>query len=401
MSIYAIVVNDAPLDLGNVEFDVRITHARSDVRSQPEASTAQIILRNATALGVDIGDEVTISAYADEPRFRGTITDLTLDHLSTTPPTPVVTVTAIGFLARLGLLTTGEDPFDEEKVRARVDAVMTDAGLTYLNAADNTLTLKENTEPIIGTKIDYLQTLAQWSGGTFFDDPRGRIVFEDYGERGIAGNPGIWENQPEPFGFYTQAWNTFPASNAAPQLPASAIAWTPAWRKDLQTLINDIQIEYGNEAIYELTDNGSITSYGKRQYDLVTELLALADAQERAAQILGAQAQPLWNLGQISILVDRLTNEQRDRALALLSGSGVIVNGLPEGSPYTQFQGIVEGWSETYANESHVLTLSLSDPRYSYQAVEWDEIDAALEWGQANPTISWYAVVNADDLLPV
>jgi hypothetical protein len=43
--------------------------------------------------------------------------------------------------------------------------------------------------------------------------------------------------------------------------------------------------------------------------------------------------------------------------------------------------------------------LSLSDPRYSYQAVEWDEIDPAIEWGQVNPDITWYAVVNADDLL--
>ena len=401
MTIAAVLINDVPVDLSEVEYDVRITHARSDIRSQPEPSTAQVILRNTPALAVDIGDELRIGAYAGICRFRGTVTDLTLDHLSTNPPTPVVTVTAIGFLAKLGLLTTGEDAYAKEVVRDRVDAVMADAGLEYLNAADNILELKSNNDPSVQPKINYLQTLAEWSGGTFFDDCRGRVIFEDYGERGIAGNPGIWENAPEEWSFYTQAWEAFPANNAAPQLPGSAIAWAPAWRKDLQTVINDIEVEYGNESLYELVDNGSITAYGRRQYDLKTELFGLTDATERAQQILAAQAQPLWNLGQISILMDRLTNLQRDQALALLSGSRVIINDLPEGSPYTQFQGIVEGWSETYLPGSHVLTLSLSDPRYSYQTVEWDEIDPALEWGQANPSITWYAVVNADDLLPV
>lgn len=399
MTIHAVLINDTPVDLADVEYDIRITHARSDIRSQPEASTAQVILRGATALQVNIGDELRIGAYSGVCRFRGTVTDLSMDHLSTTPATPVVTVTGIGFLAKLGLLTTGEDAYSKETVRDRVDAVMANAGLDYLNAADNVLELKANNDPGVQPKIGYLQSLAEWSGGTFFDDCRGRIIFEDYGGRGIAGNPGIWENAPEPFSFYTQAWDAFPANNAAPQLPASAIAWTPTWRKDLQTLINDIEIEYANGSRYELVDNGSITTYGRRQYDLVTELEDLTAAQERAQQILTAQAQPLWNLGQISILMDRLTTEERDRALALLSGSRVIINGLPAGSPYTQFQGIVEGWSETYLPGSHVLTLSLSDPRYSYQTVEWGQIDAALTWAQVESTITWYSVVNADDLL--
>lgn len=401
MTIHAILINDAPVDLTDVVYNVTVTHGRSDIKSQPEASTAQVILRGVTALDVDIADEIRIGAYGGVCRFRGTVTDLTQDHLATTPPTPVVTVTAVGFLAKLGLLTTGEDAFSKEVVRDRVDAVMADAGIDYLNAADINLELKSNNDPGVQPKLGYLQTLAEWSGGTYFDDCRGRVIFEDYGDRGIAGNPGIWENAPEPFSFYTQAWDAFPATNAAPQLPASAIAWAPAWSKNLQSLINDIEIEYGNESLYELTDNASIAAYGKRQYDLATELFSLTDAQERAQQILAAQAQPLWNLGQISILMERLTTEERDRALALLNGTRVIINGLPEGSPFTQFQGIVEGWSETYTPGQHILTLSLSDPRYSYQVVEWGEIDPALAWENVDTTIEWYNVVVPDDLIGV
>ena len=401
MSIYAVLINDVALDLEDIEYDVRITHARSDIKAQPEASTAQVILRGATGTGVEIGDELRIGAYTGICRFRGTVTDLRLDHLSTTPAIPVVTVTAIGYLAKLGLLTTGESAYSKETTRDRVDDVMSDAGLDYLNGADDVLELASNNDPQIQPKLAYLQTLAEWSGGTYFDDCRGRIIFEDYGTRGIAGNPGIWENFTEEWSFYTQAWDAFPATNAAPQLPGSAIAWTPQWTKNLQTLINDVEIEYGNNNLYELTDAASIALYGKRAYDLKTELFGLTDAASRAQQILTAQANPLWNLGQISIVMDQLTNDERDRALALLNGSRVIINDLPAGSPYTQFQGIVEGWAETYTPGSHVLTLSLSDPRYSYQAVAWGDIDAALEWGQVDPTIEWYNVVVADDLIGV
>ena len=401
MTIHAVLINNVPVDLGSVEYNVRLTHARSDIKSTPEASTAQVIFRGAPATTVGVGDELRIGAYDGICRFRGTVTDLKREHVSSDPPIPVTTITGIGFLAKLGLLTTGETAYSKETPRARVDAVMADAGLDYLNAADNTLELMSNNDPGIQPKLAYLQTLAEWSGGTYFDDCRGRIIFEDYGERGIAGNPGIWENTDQPWSFYTQAWQAFPSNNAAPQIPAAAVVWAPQWTKNLQTVVNDIEVEYDNGSIYELTDNDSIAEYGRRKYDLITELHGEPDAQERATQILAAQAQPLWNLGQVSILMDRLTSTERDRTLALLSGSRVIINGLPEGSPYTQFQGIVEGWAEAYTPGTHVLTLSLSDPRFSYQAVAWNAIDTALTWENVDPTIEWYNVVVADDLLGV
>jgi len=399
MSIYAVLINDVPLDLADVEYNVQVTHARADIKSVPEPATAQVILRGTTGTGIQIGDELRIGAYTGICRFTGTVTDLRLEYLSTNPAIPVVTVTGIGYLARLGLLTTGESAYSKETPRDRVDAVMADAGIDYLNAADNVLELDSNNDPTIQPKLSYLQVLAEWSGGTYFDDCRGRVIFEDYGERGIAGNPGIWENLPEPWSFYTSAWSTFPANNAAKTIPGSAIAWAPEWQQNLQTLINDIEVEYSNNNIYDLEDAASIAAYGRRKYDLTTELHSATDAQERAEQILTAQAYPLWNIGQITVLMDQLTDDQRNDVLALLNGSRVIIDDLPAGGPYTQFQGIVEGWSETYTPGRHLVTLSLSDPRYSYQTVPWSGVDATLTWGNVNTTIQWYNVVNADDLL--
>lgn len=271
MTISAILVNDVALDLGTVEYNVQITHGRSDLKSTPEPSTASIVIRGAVGVSIQPGDELRVGAYSGVCRFRGSVTDLRVEHLSTNPPTSVTTVTGIGYLARLGMLTTGEDAYSKETTRARVDDVMTGTGVDYLNAADDTLELASNNDPGINPILSYLQTLAQWSGGTYFDDCRGRVIFEDYGNRGIAGNPGIWENLTEDWAFYTSAWSTFPVNNGAKQLPAGAIAWTPQWAKNLQSVVNDIEVEYDNGSIYQLDDTASIATYGRRKYDLVTD----------------------------------------------------------------------------------------------------------------------------------
>lgn len=398
MTVSAIIVNGVSIDLADVEYNVQITHGRSDIKSTPEPSSAAVTLRGATGTGLNIGDTLTIQAYTAN-RFIGNVTDLTLEHLDTTPPVPVTRVTAIGYLAKLGTLTTDGTAFTAETVRDRIDDVMTPTGLAYFNGADQLLDLAANADPGIQPVQTYLQTLAEWSGGTYFDDTTGRIVFEDYGERGVAGNPGIWNNQTGTWSANTGAWNTYPASNAAPSLPAGAVAWSPSWTKNLQTIVNDIEVEYDGGGIYQADDSASIAVHGRRAYKLTTELAVAADATARANQILTAQAQPLWNLGQITVLVDRLSTAQRNAAMDLINGSRVIINGLPATSPYTQFQGIVEGWSETYVPGRHILTLSLSDPRASYQVAEWADVDAALEWGQVNTGLEFYNVVNPDDLL--
>lgn len=398
MSVSAILINGLAVDLGQVEYNVQVTHGRSDIKATPEPSSAAVTLRGATGTAVNIGDILTIQAYTAN-RFIGNVTDLTLEHLDTTPPVPVTRVTAIGYLAKLGTLNTDGTAFAAETVRDRIDEVMTPTGLAYFNGADQTLDLAANTDPGIQPVQSYLQTLAEWSGGTYFDDTTGRIVFEDYGDRGVAGNPGIWNNQTGTWSANTGAWNTYPASNAAPSLPASAVAWSPSWTKNLQTIVNDIEVEYDGGGIYQADDSASIAVHGRRAYKLTTELALAADATARANQILTAQAQPLWNLGQITVLVDHLTTTQRNAAMDLINGSRVIINGLPAASPYTQFQGIVEGWSETYVPGRHILTLSLSDPRASYQVAEWGDVDVALEWGQVNTGLKFYNVVNPDDLL--
>jgi len=392
-----IIIGGITLDLNDVDYQVNVTHGRSSVSTQPEASTAVIVVRGSQGLDIALADTVDITAYGFR-RFTGEVSDLAITHLSSTPATALTTVTCIGNLSNLGSRLTGESGYAAQTVFERAEEILTDSGESYLNGASQTLELFA-TGDAPQTCLDGLQSLAEWSGATYFDTPSGTIVFEAYGERGSTAYAGAWGALIEPWSFYEQSWDSFPTTFAATVLPSDGVIFTPSWTQNQFSVINDASVSHGvTPSYHQATDATSIATYGRRALTLETGLKANADANTRAAAILLAQAYPLWNLGNISIYVDQLTVPERDLVLALISGSTVVVGDLPEPAPYSQFLGIVEGWSETYTPGQHILTLSISDPRYSYQTVTWAGVDAALTWGAVNPDVIWYNVVTSDDL---
>ena len=398
--ITSIVIAGVSLNLDDVEYSVSVEHGRNDVTSSPTPSSCQISVRGSQGVTAVMSDEVEVYAYGFD-RFHGKISDLSITHLSTNPPTAVTTLTAMGNLATLGLRRTGGTGFPNETVEQRVETVLTDGGLSYLNGGSQTLDLHSVTGgDIVETSVlDALSELAEWSGATYFDTPEGVISFEAYGSRGLTAFAATWSAQTQDWDYYGQSWDSFPTSIATYTFPSSGVIWTPTWTQNLQALINDVTVTYGPSSnTVNSIDANSISDYGLRAYELTTGLDAVGDATARASNILTAQANPLWSLGQISVYVDALATPDRDRVMALINGATVTVPGLPAPAPFEAFQGIVEGWAETYTPDGHVITFSISDPRYSYQTVTWSGVDAALTWSAVDPAIIWYNVVNAGDL---
>lgn len=394
-----IIIGGLSLDLADVEYQISVTHGRNDIKSQPEASTAVISLRGAEGLTIDLAATVDITTYGFS-RFTGEVTDLAITHLSSSPPTAITTITCIGNLSNLGSRITGAAGYTKDTVYERAEEILTDSGEIYLNGGTTSLELFAIGSGAGTTCLDALQALAEWSGGTYFDTPEGYVVFESYGNRGITAFPGAWSAQLTTWAEINGSWDSFPSSTAATSLPSNGVIFTPAWTQNQVSIINDVTVSHGDPPSYHTaTDATSIATYGRRALTLETGLDKSADANSRASAILLAQALPLWNLGNISIYVDQLTVPERDQVLALISGSSVLVNDLPQPAPFEQFLGLVEGWSETYTPGQHILTLSISDPRYSYQTVTWAEVSPTLQWGNVDPTIIWYNVVTADDLI--
>jgi hypothetical protein len=100
----------------------------------------------------------------------------------------------------------------------------------------------------------------------------------------------------------------------------------------------------------------------------------------------------------MSILVQNLGIIDRDRVMKLVSGMSVTLEDLPQPAPETYYFGIVEGWGEVYTPEQHILTLSLSDPRYSLATIPWADVDPALEWGDVPVDLKWFETITSRDL---
>lgn len=398
--ISEIDLNGTPLDLDDVEYSVSIQHGRSDITASPQPSNAQITIRGSVGVAAEISDVITIKAYGAR-RFTGEISDVQITHLSSVPPVAISTITAIGKLARVGYTVVGAAGFPEETVSQRVDDVLTATGLDYLNGADTSVILHQissgNAQPT--DALSYLSQVAEWTGATFYDDPEGRIVFESYGNRGITSFDGIWSSVVGTFAENTVAWESFPVDRTTTSIPPDTIIFTPTWSRTRSTVLNQVTVLGYNDS-HETTqsDTASISTYGLREYRLNTEIKDSADVVERAGNIITSQANPLWSLGQVSIMVHNLDTIPQEQILNLVSGMAVSISNLPQPAPLGQFLGIVEGWGEIYTPGEHILTLSLSDPRYSFQTVTWSEVDPALEWGDVPAGLQWFEIITGSDL---
>ena len=390
----------SPLDLDEVEYQVFIQHGRSDITAAPQPSNAQITIRGSAGVEAEIADTLIIKAYG-AARFTGEISDVRVTHLSSVPPVALTTITAIGNLARVGYVIVGASGYPEETVSQRVDDVLAATGLTYLNGADTTVTLHRISSGSAEATdaLSYLSQLAEWTGATFFDDPEGRVVFESYGMRGITSFDGIWSSVFGTWADNTTAWESFPVDRATTQLPPDTVIFTPTWSRTRQTVVNQVTVLGYNDS-HETTqsDSASISTYGLREYKLTTDIKDSDDVVARAGKIITAQANPLWSLGQISILVHQLDTLAQEAILNLVSGMAVSISSLPQPAPLGQYLGIVEGWSENYTPGEHILTLSLSDPRYSFETVTWSQVDPALEWSDVPAGLQWYEIITGSDL---
>jgi len=395
-------LNGVSLDVSLIDFDLAIMHGRSDVTTAPTASNVSLVIRGATGPAMEISDYLTITAHS-EPRFAGKISDIDVSFVGTNPPEAVTTITAMGNLADLGLLDVGATGYAEQTARQRVETMLSTSGLTYLNGGDAAITLKAVAalDAVTTTTWDGLAQVAEQTGATYFDSPNGQIVFEDYGDRGITTFEGIWNSQPDTWTATSGTWGSFPVETTSTTLDSTGVVFTPEWAKSLEPLINDVTVSYGTDSSIQQTDSASIAAYGKRQYRLDTQIKDLTDATTRAASIITAQANPLWNLGQITILIHELDAGDITAVMELVSGMLVIVNGLPAQGPYESYEGIVEGWTDSYSQGNHTLTLSISDPRFSYQTLKWIDVLPALTWGEVDAAAQWFEIVSNNDLVGV
>jgi len=403
--ITEIAINGTALDLDGVVYNVAVSHGRNDIQSAPQASDARILLRGFSEIPAEIGDVLQIEAYS-EARFTGTVTDITLTHdysyLGNYVPT--LELTGTGHMAKLGYIQVGTSGYAKQTLKNRVEAILTDTALVnYSNVAPYL------EQQLLGSQdggynaLTLLTDLGTQVGGTVGDFPDGTVFWESYSSRGYGYNPSTWLDVPDQWQAVPYSWaDIYQSTDGFPvtvTLDNPSIIWEPVWKNNLQTVLNDVTVTYKGNASTTSTDADSIALYGRRATTVATQLEHSYDADDRADEIIRNQAQPHYALQNVQILVHNLTNPELGQVLGLLSGSRVIVNDVPPPHPIEDYLGVVEGWTEVYTPGQHILTVSLSDPRYSYAVVQWGQVSPTLTWGTTNASVQWYNVVLPSDLL--
>jgi len=406
-TITSVTISGDTVSLNDIILDVILTHGRSDVTApaSPSVLDLRIFATGLTNVPYQLGDPVVMQAD-NVTRFTGAITDLAVAHSTTiagNPPMTTIDVTAVGKLANLArIVTSTERP--AETLQERVDAILTATGLTYSAQADPENNLLEilaadASQQDTRTQLD---ELAQWTGGTMYDKPDGTVVYESYTRRGYSYATATWGGMVGDYAAQIGDWaSQYAPGDAAPTavtLPSGAVVWEPVWQATSNTIVNDVSVTYGAadpQDIFQDTEPVSIALFGTRAVTITTGLVDATDAATRASLVLTAQASERWQLGGVEVLIDQLTNLQRTAVLGLTSGDRVIVTDLPTPNPISQFLGVVEGWRETYNLDGYRLTLSLSDPRYSYAMVSWGEVSPTAQWGNVPLATTW-----ADAVLP-
>jgi len=393
-------LNGSTIDMSAVDFNVTIMHGRSSVTDTPTASSAQLVIRGAAGPVMEISDYLVVS-FDGQPRFSGKISNIDVSFSGTNPPTANTTVTGMGNLAELGLVDVGASGFVEESVRQRVESILVSSGVAFLNGGDTNITVKAvpAIDAVITTAWDGIAAMATQSGATFYDVPSGEIVFEDYGNRGQTTLSGIWSSQTTTWSGTTGTWSSIAPGINGTTIDGAGIILSPTWTKQLEPLINDITVTYGTDQSVQQTDSASISTYGRREYILETTISNIDDATIRGGQVITAQANPLWDLGQISILINLLDAATKTEVMKLINGSLLRVYNLPTQGPYTDYTGIVEGWADSYQGGNHTLTLSISDPRFSYQILKWQDVIPDLTWGEVYAQTRWFEAVSNNDLI--
>ncbi len=415
--IPTVLVNGVALDLEGVEYRITVSHGRNDITSAPQPSDASMTLLGFLLIPVDISDIVEVQAYG-VTRFTGRVTDVTLGHdynpngptlgINDTCYVARLDVTMIGNLSLLGLEFVGAAGYAEQLLNDRVEDILTDAAVTFANNSDPLMT-QVALDALDGgySALDLLTALGTETGGTLCDLPDGAVLWESYSRRGYGYNPATWATIDP-----TDTWADVPyvwadvyerVDTALPtvELPHTAVAWSPIWRNTSQTILNDVTVSYGSAGAFVETDTdpASIITHGRRAFTLATKLADSVDAQSRASDIIRTQSEPRYAVQAVEVLVETLTDPTRADLLDVISGFKVGIDQLPQPAPINDFIGVCEGWIQTFTPGQDRLVLSLSDPRFSYQVVRWDEISAVLDWAGVNPDVQWYNVVTAGDLV--
>ena len=385
--------------------DLSIVSGRTNIYTQAQAGYATIRLINLdlSSVIVAINDSLTIELKDTSatfiPIFGGSVVDIdvTVSQAGSVAITQVVTITALGALARLqkaltdGVLT---QDFDGDQILtilndlllnnwSEVPAALTwatyDPTVTWANAentglgeidtpGDYELAQRASNRVVM---YDLISALATSGLGYIYEDGQGRISYASALHRSI-----------------------YLATNGYINLTANqALGTGIRTTTRAGDVRNDITIQYGTASTSEVsdTDATSISLYGNLAQIITTTIKHQADAEDQAAFYLELRAFPQAFLESITFALTNpeLDNGDRDSLINVFMGAPINLSDLPINMNSGSFQGFVEGWRFQASYNELSVTLIMSPIAFSLRAMKWLDVSVAETWNTISPTLDW------------
>lgn len=355
---------------------VSINYGRTNVWEQARASFATIELINLTDTveTFNLNDEVVIkvqnSSGIDKTVFTGNLSEITnlSAFSSSSVKVSVQRISALGSFSKMSrAITTGSWPkeYDDD----RMDRIFTAAGVT-VDVVDTPgiyeFTTINHTAQDCYSLAAYYATMAF---GYIYETTSGKVGFANESRR---------TNEADDNGYF--------------QIPRGSILTAGVTStKTFTDVANDIKLEYKASAIKSGTNATSISNYGTRAMDIITELEQGTQAQDQLNRYLALRALPRTSLSQFTVQldVDALSSSQRNSLIEIYMGKPIEIQGLPVAIYNGTYKGFVEGWNLVINREQATLTINSTEAAYSLVPERWQDVTATTVWTDIGAAIQW------------
>jgi hypothetical protein len=385
--------------------EVTVKRGRDSVYVEPSASYASVNFTSEQGVPVTIGDRLTLrladSVGTATTVFSGRVSDVDLQVVPVGGGTLAgYRVTAVGPLAGANRRQTlaGGRPveLDGARVLAALFGALSQTWEEFpvdLAFEDVEGSWDSFTGPIAVDEIDP----GVYDIAALGSADAGYAALGVVQDAAFSGDGVLYENRFGQIGYADAARraNTF-ASGTAIDVPVAALrADGLSASSSLSELANRAIVTY-ETGVEQADIPESIVQFGLFVRRLDTQLTSQSEALNRAQRFVEEHSLPVFKADSFSLLLNSQTDSLRDELLTVEPNDLIVFDGMPPQFGFDRLTAFVEGIEWRFDDQTAEVRLFASDERLSVGGVwwgrvtdtlEWDDVDAGLEWQQVGRTL--------------
>jgi hypothetical protein len=384
---------------------VRVTRGRTEMYEEPRPgyTICELIDLDGVGLGIQPLQTLTVSVKNTIGTpirvFTGTVSDTAAVLYDTGFESgiagSIVTVIAIGPLARLNRRTVAADGLPEQGDGDRIAALITEGlAATWEETSGTWATVATATttwatfDP--GLDLDLIDQPGDFTVAALVAETAGYNALGQAQLASLSGR-GVIYDTAEGFVAYADGNHRRNAAltDGYEQLPASALsAGSLVVTSTQATITNRASVTFvGGVVVF--TDVSSLLDYGLLANQFQTILANTSQAETWALDYLEDHSRPHSKVSGVGIRLDLVGDQLRDDVLALDINSPVQLLGLPATFGILSFPAFVEGLDWRINRDTAEVILNVSDAALSIGSTQWNQVDPSLAWEDVSATLQW------------